>query len=148
MGAKILFFHELSILLCKNYFKFFCFFTKSIIFALMTQVSGFILSPVDAVSDRFTEISELSTSGFNVLLRAKRNGQWWILKSLKPDVCHDSIFLQLQQKEYDILARLDHPGIVKVEGLEEVEGYGRCIVMEWIDAVSYTHLTLPTIQRV
>lgn len=136
MGAKILFFHELSILLCKNYFKFFCFFTKSIIFALMTQVSGFILSPVDAVSDRFTEISELSTSGFNVLLRAKRNGQWWILKSLKPDVCHDSIFLQLQQKEYDILARLDHPGIVKVEGLEEVEGYGRCIVMEWIDGVT------------
>lgn len=72
--------------------------SESIIFAAMTQVSGFILSPVDAVSDRFTEISELSTSGFNVLLRAKRNGQWWILKSLKPDVCHDSTFLQLQQK--------------------------------------------------
>lgn len=99
--------------------------SESIIFAAMTQVSGFILSPVDAVSDRFTKIFELSTSGFNVLLRAKRNGQWWILKSLKPDVCHDSTFLQLQQKEYDILARLDHPGIVKVEGLEEVEGYGR-----------------------
>ena len=44
--------------------------SESIIFAAMTQVSGFILSPVDAVSDRFTEISELSTSGFNVLLRA------------------------------------------------------------------------------
>ena len=60
----------------------------------------------------------------------------WILKSLKPDVCHDSTFLQLQQKEYHILARLDHPGIVKVERLEEVEGYGRCIVMEWIDGVT------------
>ena len=123
-------------MLCKNYFKFFCFFTKSIIFALMTQVSGFILSSEFEVSETFTEISELSSSGFNVLLRAKRNGQWWILKSLKPDVCHDSTFLQLQQKEYDILARLDHPGIVKVEGLEEVEGYGRCIVMEWIDGVT------------
>ena len=86
----------------------------------MTQVSGFILSSEFEVSETFTEISELSSSGFNVLFRAKRNGQWWILKSLKPDVCHDSIFLQLQQKEYDILARLDHPGIVKVEGLEEV----------------------------
>ena len=102
----------------------------------MTQVSGFILSSEFEVSETFTEISELSSSGFNVLLRAKRNGQWWILKSLKPDVCHDSTFLQLQQKEYDILARLDHPGIVKVEGLEEVEGYGRCIVMEWIDGVT------------
>lgn len=102
----------------------------------MTQVSGFILSSEFEVSETFTEISELSSSGFNVLLQAKRNGQWWILKSLKPDVCHDSTFLQLQQKEYDILARLDHPGIVKVEGLEEVEGYGRCIVMEWIDGVT------------
>ncbi len=117
MGAKILFFHELSILLCKNYFKFFCFFTKSIIFALMTQVSGFILSPVDAVSDRFTEISELSTRGFNVLLRAKRNGQWWILKSLKPDVCHDSTFLQLQQKEYDILGQAQR-SVVDIEIVE------------------------------
>ena len=95
----------------------------------MTLVSGFIVSSEFEVSEIFTEISELSSSGFNVLLRAKRNGQWWILKSLKPDVCHDSIFLQLQQKQYDILARLDPPGIVKVEGLEEVEGYGRCIVM-------------------
>ncbi len=34
------------------------------------------------------------------------------------------------------LPRLDHPGIVKVEGLEEVEGYGSCIVMEWIDGVT------------
>ncbi|MGM9771285.1 MAG: hypothetical protein ACI3YU_01390 [Segatella copri] len=54
----------------------------------MTQVSGFILSPVDAVSNRFTKIFELSTSGFNVLLHAKRNGQWWILKSLKPGVSY------------------------------------------------------------
>lgn len=108
----------------------------------MTQVSGFILSSEFEVSETFTEISELSSSGFNVLLQAKRNGQWWILKSLKPDVCHDSTFLQLQQKEYDILARLDHPGIVKVEGLEEVEGYGRCIVMEWIDGVTLELLLL------
>ena len=56
-------------------------------FLSRTEV-GFILSPVDAVSNRFTKIFELSTSGFNVLLHAKRNGQWWILKSLKPDVSY------------------------------------------------------------
>ena len=55
----------------------------------MTQVSGFILSSEFEVSETFTEISELSSSGFNVLLQAKRNGQWWILKSLKPDVLVD-----------------------------------------------------------
>ena len=123
-------------MLCQNSFFFF---VKSLfyaIFAVMNQVSGFIFPPVGDVSESYTEISELSSSGFNILLRAKRNGQWWILKALAPDVCHDSTYLQLQQKEYDILARLDHPGIVKVEGLEEVEGYGRCIVMEWVDGVT------------
>ena len=123
-------------MLCQNSFFFF---VKSLFyatFAVMNQVSGFIFPPVGDVSESYTEISELSSSGFNILLRAKRNGQWWILKALAPDVCHDSTYLQLQQKEYDILARLDHPGIVKVEGLEEVEGYGRCIVMEWVDGMT------------
>lgn len=99
----------------------------------MNQASGYIFSPIGDVSDRFTEISELSSSGFNLLLRAKRAGQWWILKSLKPDLRQNPTFLQLQQKEFDILERLQHPNIVKVEALEEVEGYGRCIVMEWIE---------------
>lgn len=105
-------------------------------FAVMNQVSGFIFPLVGEVTESYTEISELSSSGFNILFRAKRNGKWWILKALAPDVRFDSTYLQLQQKEYDILARLDHPGIVKVEGLEEVEGYGRCIVMEWVDGVT------------
>lgn len=99
----------------------------------MNQVSDFILSPVGDVADRFTEISELSSCGFNVLLRVKRSGQWWMLKALKSDVSQNPTFLHLQQKEYDILCRLQHPGIVKVEALEEVDGYGRCIVMEWIE---------------
>ena len=105
-------------------------------FAVKNQLSGFIFPLVGEFTESFTEISELSSSGFNILFRAKRNGQWWILKALAPDVRFDSTYLQLQQKEYDILARLDHPGIVKVEGLEEVEGYGRCIVMEWVDGVT------------
>ena len=99
----------------------------------MNQVSGFIFSTVDGVSEHFSEISELSSCGFNVLLRAKRSGQWWMLKALNPAVSQNPTFLHLQQKEFDILCRLQHPGIVKAEALEEVEGYGRCIVMEWIE---------------
>jgi len=99
----------------------------------MNQVSGFVFSPVCDASDVFSEISELSSSGFNILLRAKRFGRWWMLKALKADVCSNPTFLQLQQKEYDILSRLQHPNVVRVESLETVPGYGRCIVMEWIE---------------
>lgn len=78
----------------------------------MNLQSGFIFSPVGEVSDTFTEITEVSSSGFNVLLRAKRNGQWWLLKALQPSLRQDSTYSLLLQKEYDILSRLDHPGIV------------------------------------
>ncbi len=99
----------------------------------MNQVSGFIFSPAGDASDVFSDMSVLSSSGFNVLLRAKRFGQWWILKALKAEVYDDSTYQQLLQKEYDILTRLHHPNIVRVESLEEVPGFGRCIVMEWIE---------------
>lgn len=112
---------------------YFVFYPFCSIFAAMNQASGFIFSPVGEVSDRFTEISELSSCGFNILLRAKRAGQWWVLKALKRDLRHNATFLQIQQKEFDILTHLQHPHIVKAESLEEVEGYGRCLVMEWIE---------------
>ncbi len=106
---------------------------KSIIFASMNQASGFIFSPTGDATDAFTEISVYSSCGFNVMLRAKRFGRWWMLKALKADVCTNPTYQQLLQKEYDILTRLQHSNIVRVESLEEVPGFGRCIVMEWIE---------------
>ena len=120
----------------KNFFSsiYFVLFSFYRIFAAMNQTSGFIFTPiVDGVSEHFSEMTELSSGGFNILIRAKRAGQWWMLKALKPDMRQNPTYLQIQQKEFDILTRLPHPNIVKAEALEEVEGYGRCLVMEWID---------------
>lgn len=99
----------------------------------MSLTSSFIFTPVNAVSDSFTELSEVSHSGFNILLRAKRNGQWWMVKALQPAFLHDTTYQMILQKEYDLLSRLDYPGVVKAVTFEEVEGYGKCIVMEWIE---------------
>lgn len=138
--AKIHFFMISAKFFLENlyYFKkkplfYFVLFSFCSIFACMNHESDFVFSPVGDVSEHFSEISELSSSGFNIILRAKRAGQWWMLKALKFGVRQNPTFLHLQQKEYDILCRLQHPGIVKVEALEDVEGYGRCIVMEWIE---------------
>lgn len=99
----------------------------------MDRSSAFFFTPTAEISDQFTEIEKISSSGFNILLRAKRNGQWWILKAQNSDVRRCPEYQGLLDKEYDILSRLQHPGIVRVESLEEVGEYGRCIVMEWID---------------
>lgn len=78
-------------------------------------------------------MSEVASGGFNVLVRAKRFGRWWILKALRQDIRLVPEYRYLLQKEFDILSRLKHPNVVKVESLEEVKGYGLCIIMEWID---------------
>lgn len=99
----------------------------------MEQVSGFYNPPTGAASSQFSEMAEVFCGGFNVLVRAKREGKWWMLKALAPDVRHHEVYRCLLHKEFDILSGLQHSGVVQVYGLEEVEGYGECLVMEWID---------------
>lgn len=36
-------------------------------------------------------------------------------------------------KEFEILSALSHPGIVRFSGIEEVDGLGLCVIMEWIE---------------
>ena len=81
-------------------------------------------------------MTEVSASGFNILIRAKRDGRWWILKALAPAVRNNEVYQGLLQKEFDIIKHVQHPGIVEVTGIEEVDGFGKCLVMEWIDGVT------------
>ena len=102
----------------------------------MEQVSGFYFPLSGQTSSGFSEMEEISVSGFNILVRAKRDGKWWVLKALAPDVRHNEVFRNLLHKEYDILSKIQHPGVVYVEGIEVVDGYGECLVQEWIDGVT------------
>ena len=98
--------------------------------------SGFI-KPADIVNSReFTEFSSIPSSRVFLLTRAKRQGRWWVLKGLKEEYRDDSVYRTLLQKEYEIISQLQHPMVVSAFSLEEVEGYGLCIVMEWIDGVT------------
>ena len=85
---------------------------KSCIFACMEQVSGFYFPPSETTSAQFSEMTEVSASGFDILIQV------------------------LLQKEFDIMKHVQHPGVVEVTGIEEVDGYGKCLVMEWIDGVT------------
>ena len=67
------------------------------------------------------------------MTRAKRNGRWWMLKGLQEKYRKDSIFRVFLEKEFEIASQLQHPMVVSVYSLEEVESLGPCIVMEWIE---------------
>ena len=59
-----------------------------------------------------------------------------MLKGLKEPYRNDTVYQVLLQKEYEITSQLQHPMIVSVFSLEEVEGLGLCIVMEWIEGLT------------
>ena len=74
-------------------------------------------------------------SRYNLLLRAKRDGQWWMLKGLKKEYANDAVMLELLRKEFNLGMLLRHQGIVSVVALEQVPqlGGGEFIVQEWVE---------------
>lgn len=50
-----------------------------------TNSSDFIYHNIQDCEKEFTHISELPSHGFNVLVKAKRFGKWFLLKGLKEE---------------------------------------------------------------
>ena len=97
------------------------------------SASGYLTDAYEGISQTFTDVEILSTSEVNVVLKAKRYGQWWLVKGLQKDVANQSSYQQRLRKEFEILMQLQHPHVVSTYGIEDIEGYGRCIVMEYVD---------------
>ena len=106
----------------------------------MTQdsisTSEFMEQQVVETSSVFTDFSIIAARGYNVISRARRNGRWWVLKSLEEKVRNTEPFVSMLRKEFDIMASLQDPNIVNVVSIEEVDKLGLSIVMEWIDGVT------------
>lgn len=98
--------------------------------------SSFIAPQSLSVGTEFTDRRMLPTKGFNLLVRAKRYGRWWMLKGLKTEYRQQTVYRLLLRKEYDLLSQLSHQNIVMTNSIEEVGGLGLCIVMEWIDGMN------------
>ena len=64
--------------------------------------------PMDDDADRadcFTDLQPIPTTGFNRLVRARRGGRWWVLKSLKEPFLADPAYTGLLHKEADIICK-------------------------------------------
>ena len=103
---------------------------------LDSSASGYISDSFEGISQTFTDVEILSTSEANVVAKAKRYGRWWLLKGLKKEVMDKAIYQQRLRKELEILMLLQHPNVVATYGMEDVEGLGLCIVMEYVDGMT------------
>lgn len=99
-----------------------------------TEPTSAFIKPDNVIqTTHFTDFSTVPSRGYSLLVRAKRHGRWWMLKGLKEPYRNDTVYQVLLQKEYEITSQLQHPMVASVFSLEEVEGLGLCIVMEWIE---------------
>ncbi len=98
-----------------------------------TSASGIEEGRFEGVSPVFTEVHLISEGDINFLAKGKRYGRWWLLKGLMPDLSELTQYVEMLHKEFELLMKAQHPGIVQATGLEEVPGLGECIVMEYVE---------------
>lgn len=90
----------------------------------------------EGVNDHFTSLEVLGTHSHNRLARAKRYGRWYLLKGLGDEEAGQQAYHEMLAKEFDIMMRLQHPGVAQAVSFEDVPGMGKCIVMEWVEGVT------------
>lgn len=98
--------------------------------------SGFLVSEKEIISGQFSEYTELSRKGYNVLYKAKRYGKWHILKGLKPEYRAQTIYQKWLQKEFELGILLSHANCVAVFEMQNDPVVGPCIVMEYVDGLT------------
>ncbi len=104
----------------------------------MEDSSRFITNGNPKIEDKFTDIEPFysSENGFSKIFRARKNGKFHILKTLKPEFANNPVYQKILRKEFELGYNLDHPNICKILGWENVDGLGICIVMEYVDGIT------------
>ena len=106
-----------------------------------SEIESDFLTPaenLDIASAEFADVKPVYTShnGICIVYRAQRNGRWWALKALKPEVATDPLANAMLEKEHDIGIQLNHVNIAHTEGLEDVPKLGICLVTEWVEGAT------------
>lgn len=96
--------------------------------------SGFI--PPGAFSTEWQSVTLLQQRNHNMLYHAKRYGKYFVLKGLSADGQLLTSHVLQQEKEFTLGISLNHPNIAETYSLEEIQGCGRCIVIEYVDGTT------------
>lgn len=98
----------------------------------LTSIIGSI-EPSDSSAGRWSAFSIIAERSVFRLLTAVRFGRRYVLKTLRQPYADNAAYRAVMEREAALAARLDHQGIVRVEGMETIPGVGHAIVMEWVD---------------
>ena len=100
-----------------------------------SSTSHFSSLPLFQSDEKWEILSELDSgsSGFYRLYRARKAGRIFALKTLEAEHASSTPHKQLLFKEYQLGMLLNHPGVARTFGMENVPEIGTCIVMEYVN---------------
>ncbi len=85
------------------------------------------------VKASYTEYKVISSQGYCMIVKCRKGDQTVVLKTLK-DAYRERVLLRnALKREFKQCQRLNHSGIVRYQGLVEVDGYGLCIEEEYVE---------------
>lgn len=88
--------------------------------------------PQNVSSNSFTDFEVLASSKYSLIVKARKNGRWFVLKALSDECRRRWQYETLLQKEYAIGFRFDHPNIARYIDFITLDGLGHCIQMEYV----------------
>lgn len=85
------------------------------------------------VKASYTEYKVISSQGYCMIVKCRKGDQTVVLKTLKDAYRERALFRNALKREFKQCQRLNHAGIVRYQGLVEVDGYGLCIEEEYVE---------------
>lgn len=97
------------------------------------EASEFVFMDADRIGLEFTDISIICRSKINFIAKGVRLGKWFAIKGLNPEYWDDAEARVMLRKEFELLFQLQYPNIRRALNFEEIENYGQCIVMDFVE---------------
>lgn len=81
----------------------------------------------------YTDYEVIPSQGYSLIMKCHKGEQTVILKGLKEENSKRTLLRNALKREFKQCQQLNHTGIVRYQGLVEVEGYGLCIEEEFVE---------------
>ena len=81
----------------------------------------------------YTDYEVIPSHGYCLIVKCRKGEQTVILKGLKEENSKRTLLRNALKREFKQCQRLNHTGIVRYQGLVDVDGYGLCIEEEFVE---------------
>ena len=85
------------------------------------------------VKASYTEYKVIPSQGYCMIVKCRKGDQTVVLKTLKEEYRERVLLRNALKREFKQCQRLNNSGIIRYQGLVEVEGYGLCIEEEYVE---------------